>query len=192
MHNSKKANFPWIENVKSLLCSLGFAAIWYSQSFINSTWLVKAVNRKLKDQFIQNWLSKIDIQSDSNIYRTFKLNFEQSNYISILPLDLCKKFLAFRTRNHKLPVEIGRWRGVPYNERICTYCYKDIGDEFHVLLICERFKSERTLYIKPYYYRRPNILKFEQIMNTTNRKMLFNLVLFVKIILKTLTLDIKQ
>ena len=34
----------WVENIKQLVCSLGYSGIWYSQKFPNSKWLVKAVN----------------------------------------------------------------------------------------------------------------------------------------------------
>ena len=120
MHNASKIRSPWIEKVKSILCSLGFSAVWYSQSFINAKWLTKAVNRKIKDIFVQTWLAKIEIESESNLYRIFKSNFEQSKYVTILSSPFCKTLLAFRTRNYKLPIETGRWRGIPYNRKdIC-------------------------------------------------------------------------
>ena len=80
-HDSQQIVSPWIKFVKNLLCSLGFPVIWYSQSFKNANWIVKAVNQKLKYVFIQSWRSKIDIESDTNIYRILKVNFEQSPYI---------------------------------------------------------------------------------------------------------------
>lgn len=182
LHAAKKIVSPWQNCVKNLLCSLGFPVNWYSQSFINAKWLVTAVNQKLKDVFIQSWRSNISIESESNIYRILKTNFEQSAYMNILPLNLSKLLLKYRTRNHHLPVELGRWRSVPYNERRCAFCNHDIGDEYHMLLTCSRFENERHKYIKRYYYLHPNIIKFEQLMNCTNRKTLFNLCFFVKII----------
>ncbi|MCG7879466.1 MAG: reverse transcriptase family protein [Candidatus Thiodiazotropha endolucinida] len=184
MHNANKIRSPWIEKVKTILCSLGFSAIWYSQSFTNAKWLTKAVNRKIKDIFIQTWLGKVEIESESNVYRLFKSSFEQSEYIAILEPSFCKTLLAFRTRNHKLPIEIGRWRGIPYNERKCPYCANDVGDEYHMVLVCKLFQEERAKYVKPYYYRYPNILKFQQLMNSTNKKILLNLCKLVKTIMK--------
>ena len=43
-HEPQQIVSPWIKFVKNLLCSLGFPVIWYSQSFINVNWIVKAVN----------------------------------------------------------------------------------------------------------------------------------------------------
>lgn len=184
MHNSNAVMSPWIKHVKDLLCSLGFPVVWYSQSFINSKWLIKAAQQRLKDIFIQNWSSRIYVESESNIYRIFKQNFEPSNYISILPTQMCKSFIAFRTRNHRLPVETGRWTGVPYRERLCRYCSHDIGDEFHTLLICPKFKEERIKYITPYYHRYPNTFKFQELMNGRNKSQLFNLCHLIRIIME--------
>ena len=55
MHDSNKVTSPWIKLVKYLLCSMCFPVISYSQGFVNANWLVKAVNQKLKDVFIQSW-----------------------------------------------------------------------------------------------------------------------------------------
>lgn len=54
LHNSNTVMSPWIKHVKDLLWSLGFPVVWYSQSFMNSKWLIKAVQQKLKDVFIPN------------------------------------------------------------------------------------------------------------------------------------------
>ena len=87
MHASNKVTSPWIKFVKNLL-SLGFPVIWYNQSFVNANWLVRVVNQKLKDVFIQSWTFKINTESESNVYRIFKMNFEQSTYLKLLPNNL--------------------------------------------------------------------------------------------------------
>jgi hypothetical protein len=48
----------------------------------------------------------------------------------------------FRTTNHKLPVENGRWKNIARENRICPLCNNgeigEIGDEFHYLFeICK-------------------------------------------------------
>ena len=82
MHKSNKTHFLWIEKMKNILCSLGFSAIWYNQSFTTAKWLVKAVNQKLKDIFIQNWFSKVEIESESSVYRIFKIILNKAAYLS--------------------------------------------------------------------------------------------------------------
>ena len=134
MHENRHLKSPWLDNVKHLLCSHGYSGIWYSQSFINAKWLINSFTQKLKDSYIQKWYSSVNISSSNNNYRLFKDTFETSSYIKQLPHFLCRRFMAFRTRNHRFPVELGRWYGKPLNERICHFCYSDLGDEYHYLL----------------------------------------------------------
>ena len=181
LQSQKEIKSKWIENVKNILCSNGFSGVWYSQSFINSTWLQKALKQKLNDIFIQNWNSQVQSTSESNIYKIYKTKFEQSKYISILSTSLCKSFIRFRTRNHRLPIEVGRWSGIPINQRICFFC-NELGDEFHYLLTCKHFESERKRYLKHYYYVRPNIIKFDQLMNLKKVAELKNLCRFINVI----------
>ena len=53
LQNTNKFKSQWIDCLQKLICSLGFGGIWYSQSFTNKTWLVKACTQKLKDIFTQ-------------------------------------------------------------------------------------------------------------------------------------------
>ena len=124
MHYIKKnkINSQWINSVSNILCMHGFSDVWYQQSFANSVWLQKAIKQKLTDVYIQKWISQIKVTSESNCYKIFKTYFGQSKYISTLPRSQCKSLIRFRTRNHKLPVEVGRWKSVPLNERLCIYC----------------------------------------------------------------------
>lgn len=69
----------WVENIKHLLCSLDFSGIWYSQRFPNSKWLMKAVNQKIKDQFIQNWTANIELKLNSNVYKFLKQSLKEAN-----------------------------------------------------------------------------------------------------------------
>ena len=84
LQNTNNFKSQWIDSLGNLICSLGFGGIWYSQSFKNKTWFVKACNQKLKDIFTQEWFALIEASSSSNIYQIIKTKFEQSSYISQL------------------------------------------------------------------------------------------------------------
>ena len=54
-------------------------------------------------------------------------------------ITLCK----FRTCNHRLPIEIGRWQNVDRSDRICHICQTtEIGDEFHYILQCRQLHND--------------------------------------------------
>ena len=82
-------------------------------------------------------------------------------------------FTKMRLSSRKLLVERGRWvkPKINYCDRLCTLCHKhDIQDEYHALMICSRYESLRKKYLKPYYYKRPSVYKFIQLMNTVNKR----------------------
>ena len=145
--------------------------------------LQKAIKQKLIDVYIQKWISQIKVTSESNCYKIFKTHFGQSKYISTMPRSQWKSLIRFRTRNHKLPVEVGRWKSVPLNERLCIYC-NELGDEFHYLMSCKHFEDERKQCLKSYFYKRPNIIKFEQLLNLQDDKQLKTLCRFINVIVK--------
>ena len=68
------------------------------------------------------------------------------------------KIIKYRTGNHELPVETGRWDDIPSNERKCKICTTDyIGDEYNYCFTCDFFKSDKKLYLKPYFYVKPSM-----------------------------------
>ena len=185
MHENKKLKSEWLQNIKTNLNHLGYSGIWNIQTAHNIKSLTASLKRKLQDQYIQDWSNKSNTSSSNMHYRLVKTTFERSHYFNLLPDNPIKKMVAFRTRNHRLPVEVGSWAGSKVNERTCQYCNGELGDEFHYVLNCKLFTNDRKKYINRYYYRRPNVMKYNELMNTTNATNLKNLTYFVSKIMKT-------
>ena len=114
----------------------------------------------------------------------YKNEYRFEDYLDILPSNLSKHLCKFRTMNHSLPIEKGRYFGVERNLRVCVLCNNNLlGDEFHYLFECEFFKTERKLFISKYFYNHPNSYKLEELMNCKNKSKLTKLALFSKFIL---------
>ena len=183
--NTGNAHFIWFEKVRNILNECGMSNIWDTQTFINSNWLCSSVKLKLKDQFVQTWHSLIENSSKAINDRIFKETFEFEKYFQILDFKKATGFCRFRTTNHKLPIEQGRWNNIERNHRICTLCDKnDIGDEFHYILQCKYFERDRKTHVPSYYVRNANILKFKQLMSSKNRSELIKLCKFAQLINK--------
>ena len=91
---------------------------------------------------------------------------------------------ALRLSNHRLPVETGRWENTPLEDSKCILCSKyDIGDEFHYLFVCDHFISDRKKYLRSYFYKSPNIIKFKELFSSANTRKLVKLSSFVEIIM---------
>jgi hypothetical protein len=181
--NLLQKRFPWVYCIKNVLLKTGLINIWETHVFPNTKWLKLTVKQKLKDLSINEWFSNVETSSKGQTYRIFKHNFQTERYLANTPKQYIYHMLKFRTRNHRFPIETGSWARVPVNQRFCTTCEGQLGDEFHYLFQCRIFEHDRNLYLKPYYYRRPNIFKFDQLLNTNNQKEYNNLCKFVKIII---------
>ena len=180
-----KCKSKWLENVKNLVISNGFANVWINQSCLNKKWFRLAFKQRALDHFLQQWGTLINSSSSGLTYKIFKEQIEINNYFSILNNKQSRILTAFRTRNHRLPVEVGRWSNTPIDERICHLCKAELGDEFHYLFICNSLNQERNIYIKPYYRNKPSTYKMHELMNSRNTTVLKNLSSFAEIIMKT-------
>ena len=92
------------------------------------------------------------------------------------------KFTKLRLSSHQLRVETGRnaCNTTPYNERYCLTCNSiDLEDEYHFLLICNMYTDIRRKYINTYYYKTPSVLKFIELVQSTDATVLNNLCKYV-------------
>ena len=133
------------------------------------------------DQFRQKWKSDIDNSPKALCYRLFKENLEFEEYLDLLSDKDKITFCRFRTGNHRLPIETGRWQGTERRNCFCELCNcEDIGDEFHYILKCRALLDERKNCLKPYYLRRVNVLKFGTLFQSKNIHLLKNLCKFIR------------
>ena len=174
----------WVKCVKSILYECGMQYIWDSQNFPNIVWLRIHVQQTLIDQFKQKWFSDVFNSPKAANYRIFKNELRLEDYLIKLPSKMATVFCKFRLSNFKLPVEVGRWRGVNREDRICHLCNVGIGDEFHYLFNCTDaiISNSRKLFIRKQFYNRPNCLKFELLFNTKSMICLKNLCKFIIVI----------
>ena len=182
-HNN---SFKWFSGIRNILISCGNAGFWDNLNFPNRNWLVKSTKQKLTDLYINEWKNECDNNTSCSTYRIFKTTFGFENYLRSVPAKFRKFLIKIRTRNHKLPVEVGRWRRIPRDQRKCHLCDSDIGDEYHYILACKKLKELRKKYLDSRYLRRPNTMVFCILMNSKNVLHLKKLCLFIQQIFYTL------
>ena len=135
----------------------------------------------MTDQYHQEWESNIQNSPKCILYKFFKSDLKFESYLIKLPAGYKRIFTKFSTSNHKLPVEKGRFTKLPRNMRICENCdCNNLCDEYPFLLECPALNDTRKKIIKKYYWQRPNILKFEQLMSTLSYQKQILLVKFIK------------
>ena len=148
--NNDHASFKWLDFIKDILNECGLSYVWNDEGLhnFNIKWLKEVVKQILNDQFKQTLFSNMRNSSKASNYMLFKENCDFEDYLDILSdkerITLCK----FRTTNHRLIIETGRWHNIDRDDRICTLCNAGlIGDEFHYLLECTYFNDDRKTFL---------------------------------------------
>ena len=91
--------------------------------------------------------------------------------------------LKFRTANHLLPIETGRYDGTPLEDRKCTLCKtNEVGTEKHYLFHCPFFKEKREIHLLKNFT--PRELNMKDIFDTKSVPKLKQLSLFVNYIMQ--------
>ena len=147
---------------------------------------LKKIKRELIEKYKETWKEIIYVTPKCLNYRIFKHELQIEKYLSILPSDLAIAFCCFRTLNHRLPIEQGRFWGVARDDRICELCFLDkLGDEYHYILEFTYFVCQRKRHLSRDLLSKHNTYKFEKLLNTCDIHTLFKLSKFCKDILNT-------
>ena len=165
-YNAGIYEHKWIRCIGDIFVSVGHLDLFH-KSVIDNPRFDKNVNIPSPIWFTHTRMGvqKLDASSKGKFYSSFKQDLTFQNYLSKLDPKHYLPFIKFRTSNHKLPIETGRWENVPLDERKCQLCIKtDIGNEFHYLLCCEFFEPEQKRLLKANFYARPNMLKFKDLL----------------------------
>ena len=183
LYSQQNFDIKWIKCLKKRLNETGFSNIWQTQTFKSIEWLKQSIKQTLLDQFLQDWNSSVHNSPKAFNYRIFKTDFKFEEYFNILDeqnsLLLCK----FRTTNHKLPIEKGRWSNIPRENRYCELCQKNqIGDEYHYIFECTNLSEKRTSLLPKHLIERPNIIKFKNLMTSERKPILQKLCKFIRYI----------
>lgn len=174
---------PWIAYIKGICNDCGMSGVWLSQNITNPIWFKKAIEMRLKDQWITVWNGNMSNKSVCSSYKMYKEVYGIEEYL--LKLKKSNRILVSKLRasNNKLPIIVGRFQEIAREDRVCDKCEANVvGDEYHVLFVCqnENIAGWRNMYIPHFYRRRPNHLKFKLLMQTSNVNILNNLALFLR------------
>ena len=185
LRNYDQHDSKWITCVKNILSSVGRNDIWEYQNELNDGNCKDIVKQILIDQFQQKWHENLSESSKGIAYYSFKDRIALESYFTTLPKHLVLNMVRFRTSNHRLPIETGRWYDIDLDERICPLCTTgSLGDEYHYLLECPAFKTQRLKYIDKRFYRRPNMLLFRSLLTQEDTESVAKLSIFMGIIVK--------
>ena len=118
--------------------------------------MLKNIQYTLKNNYIGSFFKKLchhrAIEGQGNKlrnYRLFKLNYQKEIYVDLLPPTLMSSFARFRLRSHNFNIESQRFKGSTWiapHDMLCNLCdMAEPQDEFHIIMNCLKFHSERKL-----------------------------------------------
>ena len=101
--------------------------------------IISLVRNKLEDHFKEKFRKEIGNSSRLALYSSIKDDFkEEEQYVSDVKYYEYRSAVAkFKISAHTFPIEKGRWRSVPRDQRLCPLCLGNlIGDEKHYIFHC--------------------------------------------------------
>ena len=165
----------WATNVRTLLDSYGFSYVWNNPAAVNLKTFHLQFKERVIDTFKQCWYNDIARSRSLALYKEYKHDFEYELYLTKLPSKFRISMSQLRLSAHQLRIETGRYlqNRTDRAQRLCTLCDKsEAEDEYHFVIICPSYINLRQMYIHPYYFRKPSVFKFTQLMQNKNMSIL--------------------
>ena len=103
---------PWIAYVKSICNDCGMSGAWLTQSVNNPNSFKKAIEIRLKDQWITTWNTNLIMKNICNSYRMYKVVYVMEEYLVKLSMKNRIMLSKLRACNNKLPIIEGRYRNI--------------------------------------------------------------------------------
>ena len=123
---------------------------------------------------MQGWNEEISNSSRANAYSLIA-DFNFKCYLDFVTIRKFRyAFTRLRVASHRLEIEAGRWHKTnrtPAEERKCVNC-NSLEDEFHFVLECSLYQDLRQIYIKRYFWTRPNVPIFVELLQSDNKKII--------------------
>jgi hypothetical protein len=103
------------------------------------------IHDNIKQKYLTFWKHKLENSSKLKFYNTFKTEYQLEKYLSTIKNPTERKTLTkFRVSNHKLMIELGRYKKIPREERLCEICQSgEVEDEYHFANSCKANSNQR-------------------------------------------------
>ena len=172
----------WALSVKHLLSRFGFMEVWVAQGVGNEQAFLVEFKTRVNDIFMQDWHSRLEASTRARFYNTFA-QFRYQNYLDNIDIEKFRTNLSkLRVSSHRLEVESGRWakpNAILFENRKCKLCGV-LEDEYHFVLECTLYAEIRKVYISKYFWNRPNMYKFIELLCTDSKKMIKKLSMYTE------------
>ena len=142
LHEHKKKN--WLSSLYFL-----FEYLNISKSSISNDKLASVAKSKLIKRYKAEWMNALSKNRDNQTgklrtYSLFKYRLCRESYFKyIKDISVRRIFTKLRVSCHKLEIELGRYKKVQADARLCPLCQLEVEDEIHFVTNCSLFSTKR-------------------------------------------------
>ncbi len=140
-HEYKLCSNNWCEEIKLLLTKYGQQYAFNHKTKCD----IDRIENGLENLYKEEWKNSILLKPKLRTYILFKDNYDTEDYVKYCLPRLQRSLLAqIRCGVLPLHIEIGRFRGLKPEERLCILCImRKIEDEFHFVCECTAYLNMR-------------------------------------------------
>ena len=144
-----------------MLFEYGFGYVWMWQYVEKDSLFLSAFKQRTNDVFVQEWSGNVEETSQHRLYKFIKQKFCFETYLNVRNRDLRIHISKLRLSSHLFMIERGRWgnRRLNIENRLCSLC-NVLEDEYHCLIECPRFVTERKGLLPMSLKTRPSMFGF--------------------------------
>ena len=137
-----KNNINWSNELLALLTKINYQNSFHNLSPID----IKSAEIIMRNIANQQWKIELHTKPKLRTYLRFKDTFETEKYVQFSKNRLERSLLAqIRSGTLPLNIELGRFRNIEIENRICTLCKNNvIEDEFHFIMLCPAYDDCRS------------------------------------------------
>lgn len=141
---SKLHSSPWSKEMYSIFEEVDMVYIYRN----NLCCSVNFIKDKLLLKFEEKWFENVLLKPKLRTYMQIKSNFGPELYVTSR-LQRSQRSLVAQLRSGILPlaIEVGRFKNIPEENRICEMCELDeVESESHFLLYCTKYDDLREVF----------------------------------------------
>ena len=124
LHQHKIFSADWIVQMENTMNECGLSDYWNDNNLVRGISYVnfkKMYKDKLRKLYTRRWHDLMENSSKCSLYGHFKTELKFEKYLTAVDPLKCT-LIRYRTSNHNLPVEVGRYINLERNDRKCELC----------------------------------------------------------------------
>merc|ERR1711954_220631 len=136
----------WTETTKKILEKWGIREFWEKEEVPGEGEWDLRVRKRIEEGIRKQWKEEVKQGKKLQVMRKHKKEWGKSEYLNERYGKGRRILAQLRSGASELKIESGRSEGLPREERICDLCEREVEDEEHFLLRCEKYEKERELF----------------------------------------------